>query len=139
MDNENQKQDTEASQDYIRLISHQLKSPINSIESLLRTISEGFTGEINAKALHLIERAVGRAGEAREIISDLLDYQLYSQEETAEQKEFDLVVLLNSLLAVYSAKAFEKNVSLHIGLPLKNKIFILGDSKGLEHAIRNII
>jgi len=82
---------------------------------------------------------VGRAGEAREIISDLLDYQLYSQEETAEQKEFDLVVLLNSLLAVYSAKAFEKNVSLHIGLPLKNKIFILGDSKGLEHAIRNII
>jgi NADPH-dependent 2,4-dienoyl-CoA reductase/sulfur reductase-like enzyme/rhodanese-related sulfurtransferase/two-component sensor histidine kinase len=139
MDNENQKQDTETSQDYIRLISHQLKSPINSIESLLRTISEGFTGEINAKALHLIERAVGRAGEAREIISDLLDYELYSQEEAAEQKEFDLVVLLNSLLAVYSAKAFEKNVSLHIDLPLKSKIFILGDSRGLEHAIRNII
>ena len=139
MDYENQKQDTETNQDYIRLISHQLKSPINSIESLLRTISEGFTGEINAKALHLVERAVGRAGEAREIISDLLDYQLYSQEKTTEQKQFDLVVLLNSLLAVYSAKAFEKNVSLHIGLPLKNKIFILGDSKGLEHAIRNII
>jgi len=48
MDYENQKQDTETNQDYIRLISHQLKSPINSIESLLRTISEGFSGEINA-------------------------------------------------------------------------------------------
>lgn len=139
MDNENQKQDTETSQDYIRLISHQLRSPINSIESLLRTISGGFAGEINAKALHLIERAVGRTGEAREIISDLLDYQLYSQENAAEQKEFDLVVLLNSLLAVYSAKAFEKNVSLHIDIPLKNRIFILGDSRGLENAITNII
>jgi len=139
MDNENQKQDIETSQDYIQLISHQLKSPINSIESLLRTISEGFTGEINAKALQLIERAVGRAGEAREIISDLLDYQLYSQEETAEQQEFDLVVLLNSLLSVYRAKAFEKNVLLHIDLPLKNRIFILGDNRNLEHAIKNII
>ncbi|MBA7467626.1 MAG: hypothetical protein GH155_05110 [Spirochaeta sp.] len=139
MDNENQKQDSETSQDYVRLISHQLQSPINSVESLLRTISEGFTGEINAKALHLIERAVGRVGEAREIISDLLDYQLYSQEEAAEQKEFDLVVLLNSLLTVYSTKAFEKNVSLHIDLPMKNRVFILGDSRALEHAIRNII
>ncbi len=57
---------------YIRILSHQLKSPINSIQSLLNTISEGFTGDVPPKTQHFIDKATDRANEAKELISDLL-------------------------------------------------------------------
>ena len=64
---------------FLRVLSHQLKSPIDAIQSLLQTIYDGFTGETNVKTLHFIERAVKRASEVEDMVSDLLDYQLYSE------------------------------------------------------------
>ena len=44
----NDKKDAGVDQEYIRVLSHQLKSPINTIQSLLSTISEGYAGEVSA-------------------------------------------------------------------------------------------
>ncbi len=126
-------------QDAFRILSHQLKSPIDTIQSLLKTISDGFTGEINPQALHLIERAVSRAEEAKEMISDLLDYELLSRRKEAVKEEFDLVLLLNTLVMRYASIASEKEIYLSADLPLKHRIIVLGDSRSLEQAIRNII
>lgn len=131
--------ENESNPDYIRVLSHQLKSPINSIQSLLHTISEGFTGEIPPKTQQFIEKAVNRADEAKEMIADLLNYELYSQDHPAPQEELEMVTLLNTLVRKYASRASEKNVSLHIDLPLKYKVFVSGDSRGLEHAFRNVI
>ena len=136
--NSKQKED-ESYSNYIRLLSHQLKSPINSIESLLNTISEGFTGETSPKTLYLIEKAVDMAADAKEIISDLLDYELYSRNQPESQEEFDIVFLMSALVNRYTSRAAEKNISLHADLSLTTKIYIFGDSRGLEHAFRNIV
>ena len=49
----------------ITFLSHQLTFPIEAIQMLLKTISEGYTGEANPKTLHVVERAVDRAVEAK--------------------------------------------------------------------------
>ncbi len=139
MSDESKEQQNGSDPDYIRVLTHQLKSPINSIQSLLNTIFEGFTGEIPPKTSHFIEKAIGRATEAKEMISDLLDYELYSQNQTTPQEELDIVPLVDALGRKYALRASEKNVSLQLNLPLKYKISMHGDSRGLEHAFRNII
>ena len=67
--------ETNTDQDYIRLLSHQLKSPINAIESLLNTLVEGYAGNLDEQTLYILKKAVSRSGEAREMISDLLDFK----------------------------------------------------------------
>ncbi len=138
-DENKEKHDEESQPDYIRILSHQLKSPIGSIQSLLSTISEGFTGETNPKTRYFIEKALNRSAEAQEMITDLLNYELYSQDQQAPQEELDIVELSHSLVMKYASRATEKNIFLHADLPLHSRIFVLGDSRGLEHALRNII
>ena len=135
----NTPQEEPSQPNYIRVLSHQLKSPITSIESLLNTITEGFTGEIPPKTRYFIEKAINRATEAKGMISDLLDYELYAQSQANPQEELDIIGLLKTMINTYASRASEKNIALHAELPTGYKLLMSGDSRGLEHAFRNII
>ncbi len=123
----------------IEFVSHQLKSPIDAIQTLLDTISKGYTGEANRQTLHVVDRAVKRAAEAKSIISDLLNYGLYSENQAGSREELDLAELFDSIVSGYAAIASEKGISLHCERPSGKRIFVSGDSSGLYHAIRNLI
>ena len=97
---------------YIRLLSLQLKSPIAAIEALLQTISEGFAGEADKKTLFLVEKAIKRSSEAREIITDLMDYELYSENESNDRPEQNIADLCREVVELYSAAAAEKSIAL---------------------------
>jgi NADPH-dependent 2,4-dienoyl-CoA reductase/sulfur reductase-like enzyme/rhodanese-related sulfurtransferase/two-component sensor histidine kinase len=126
-------------QDYIRLLSHQLKSPINAIESLLNTILEGYAGGLDEQTRYILKKAVGRSGEAREIIADLLDYELYSETAYDEGDEIDVIKLCEGLESRYLVTASDSNISFRTDFPRAVSIFVLGDEKGLEHALRNLL
>ncbi|MEW5814060.1 MAG: FAD-dependent oxidoreductase [Spirochaetota bacterium] len=130
---------TKASPEYLRILSHQLKSPINAIQFLLDTISKGYAGEVSLKTLQFIEKAKVRTAEAKDMITDLLDYQLYSRDQAAIQEEYDLSELLASLLGQYATPVSEKGISLRPEIPKATKMIVLGDVKGMEHAIRNVV
>ncbi|HUV09290.1 MAG TPA: FAD-dependent oxidoreductase [Spirochaetia bacterium] len=126
-------------QDYVRILSHQLKAPIHALQTLLNTIMEGYSGEIGGKTAQLIERARGRATQAEEMISDLLDFEFYSQREALKEEEFDILDLLNTLTFRYSSQAAEKDISILSAIPTEDRIRISGDKRGMEQALRNII
>ena len=115
----------------IDFITHQLKSPIDAIQTLLDTISQGYTGEVNQQTRYVVKRAIERASEAKGIISDLLDYSIYTEDHDTNRKELDLSKLLSSLAVKYAAVASEKGISLHSSLPTRERIFIFGDDSGL--------
>ena len=139
-DHNSEEKKQQLEEDYLRVLSHQLKSPINSIQSLLGTITEGYTGEVNPQTKQVVEKAINRVSEARELISDIMDYQRYMQEgEQTEQQEYDIVELCRKLAHAYTSQAAEKEVALHSDLPTKHLIFIEGDDNGMEQAMRNLI
>ena len=124
----------------MRVLSHQLKSPLGAIQSLLKTVSEGFTGEINPKARHMIERAIGRASEAQELISDLLDFQAYSRQGASlKREELDVVDVLDPLIVRYTSEASERGLALQADLRPSSRIVMSGDRRALEHAFRNLL
>ncbi len=137
MAKENKQNDSR--EDFIKIISHQLKAPVHAIQAVLKTITDGFTGEINPKALFLLGKALNRAGEIDELISDLMAYEFYSQDQAPLKEEFNLTGLFNSLVTKYASIASDNKISLHSDYPPNTGIYILGDSKGMEQAIRNIL
>jgi NADPH-dependent 2,4-dienoyl-CoA reductase/sulfur reductase-like enzyme/rhodanese-related sulfurtransferase/two-component sensor histidine kinase len=121
------------------VLAHQLKSPITAIQSILKTISDGFTGETNLQTLQFIEKALKKTNEIGILISDLLSYQVYSVGGKIEKKDFNLNELLEKVINSFYSEASEKNISLKFNIPEAESIIINADYRGIEIAIRNLI
>jgi len=133
----NYKKDPES--DLIRVLSHQLKSPINSIESLLKVIVDGFTGNIDDKSLHFIKKAIDRAGEARKIVTDIINFEKYPGNRLEDRSDVDLNVFLTLLTRKHQEAAAKKNIALTCSIPEKNSIVISGNPAALGVALDNLV
>lgn len=129
----------EGGSDYTRFVSHQLKSPIHAIQSLLRTITEGYTGDIPEQTRFTLEKAISRAGEATEIVGALLDFEQYSREGGIELKEIEVLSILKSLSKNFSLAATEKDIVMNTSLPEDRNVFIRGDAHAFDQAVRNLL
>jgi signal transduction histidine kinase len=123
----------------IATLSHQLKSPISTIQSLLKTVSDGFTGETNAHTLQFIEKATRKAREANELISDLLNYEAYAGAGKIDKKELDFVDLVRTAAAGLGAEASGRDVSVRLRLPEKTSVIVFGNARGLDIAVSNLM
>lgn len=129
----------EGGRDYTRFVSHQLKSPIHAIQSLLRTITEGYTGDIPEQARFTLEKAISRAGEAAEIVGALLDFEQYSREGGVELKEIEVLSIMEGLSKDFAVAAAEKDIVLTTDLPENRRVFLRGDLHAFEQAVRNLL
>jgi NADPH-dependent 2,4-dienoyl-CoA reductase/sulfur reductase-like enzyme/rhodanese-related sulfurtransferase/two-component sensor histidine kinase len=120
------------------VLSHELKSPVNTIESLLRVIADGFTGEANNKTLELVQSALAKTEEARALISDLLNLEKYSQGRP-DGREVDLTELLAECVHRRKQAAVAKNIAFSLRRPPDTRIIILGDREGLGLVFGNLI
>lgn len=134
-----QDKQVESNSKQINTLSHQLKSPINAIQSLLYAVLDNSTDKVDPKLTFLIKRALTRADEARELISDLLDYAYFSQDREIDKSEVDLVSLLKKLADECGLAGSKKDVSLRVDLPENSRLIVLGSTVGLTHAIKNIL
>jgi NADPH-dependent 2,4-dienoyl-CoA reductase/sulfur reductase-like enzyme/rhodanese-related sulfurtransferase/two-component sensor histidine kinase len=129
--------------DLIGTLSHQLKSPVTTIQSLLKTIADGFTGETNPQTLQFIEKALKKAAEANALIADLLRFDATKGASKAGgnmgSDDVDVVALAESVVSSFLAEASEKNISLRVQLPAASVIIVRGDARGLEIVMRNLV
>jgi NADPH-dependent 2,4-dienoyl-CoA reductase/sulfur reductase-like enzyme/rhodanese-related sulfurtransferase len=123
----------------IRVLSHQLKSPVNAIESMLNVILEGFTGDVDSTTAHYLRKAVSKSQEARKMITDLLDYEHFSSGKEINKEPVDLIGLLSALSNNYLVAAAEKNISLSFDLAQEVTVTVNGSRSGLESAFKNLI
>lgn len=126
-------------ENYKSVLSHQLKSPINSIQSMLNTIYQGYTGELSPKTKYFIEKSINKADEAKNLIIDILDYEYYSQGEKGNKNEIDILKFLKTLIDKYIPVVSEKNISLNTDLPDDIQLIIMGNRKALDLTFRNLI
>ena len=128
-----------AFQEFLRVLAHQLKSPINTIESFLKALSQGLAGSMDDRALYMVEKAIGKTSEARELITDLMIFSQSAQKGEAELEEVDLSDLLRSLATAFHFTAIENNIALTLSLPAATRPVARGRASALNQAIRNLI
>ncbi len=119
--------------------SHELKSPLNAIQSIASTLSKGYMGVLTEKQKEAIERIITRAARLSEIVKDLITLAKGKSEiANTEREKINICDIMEEAIKFYGAKAQEKNVKLNI-VCTSEKSIIYGVQEGLESIITNLL
>ena len=100
---------------FLSVLSHELKSPINAIEGYLKIMNDRQVGENIKDYQTMIERSIARINGMRNLIMDMLDLtKIESGKKKRELKNTDLNEVAK--LAINSIKplAIQRNISIHL-------------------------
>lgn len=123
---------------FLSVLSHELKAPLNAIEGYLRIMKERQEGEKIENYDHMIDRAMDRLQGMRSLILDLLDFTRIRLE-----KKEDKIVKINCRdlvkLSVSTVKpyAIQKNVKISINCP--DDLIVEANPNDLEIILNNLI
>ena len=127
---------------FIRTFTHELRSPVGVIRSLLRNITDGYTGEISAQQRDLLERAIRRCDFLQELIDDLLDLAAGKiQEPSTEVLEpVSLNAILEKVVKRFEIPAREKGLTLEWQNSADSAdTLVMATAEGLDRVFNNLI
>ena len=125
---------------FISVLAHELKAPINAIEGYLDILGNPKLMEkMDTDAYkRMIDRSVYRIGYMRKMIFDLLDLtRIESGEKKRKIEDVDLIEVAERSLETVKASADEREISLKLEAPEKLKI--TGDASEIEIIFNNLI
>ena len=123
---------------FISVLAHELKSPLNAIEGYLGIMRDRKLGEIIDKYDRMIERCIIRIGGMRKLILDLLDL---TQIESGQRKRFFEKIDLYKVAADSIEMMLTDAQASKIVFEMKNKgpIVITGVREEIEIIFNNLI
>ena len=123
---------------FLSILSHELKSPLNAIEGYLQMMSEKQNGDNIEDYMQYISRSLERIKGMRSLIMDLLDLtKIESGSENRNVKEINLTEIAQ--LSVDSMKPFSIQNDVFVYLNCNQNIFMQADARELEIVINNLI
>ena len=123
---------------FLSVLSHELKAPLNTVEGYLRMMQEKKSGEYIADYMEMIDRSLFRIQGMRNLIMDMLD--LTRLESGKKSRVIELVKI--SEIARLSMDAFQPmsiQKSVEIYLNCQQEVTIMADKKEIEIALNNLI
>jgi len=121
--------------------SHELRSPLSTIQSIVRTLTQGFVGELEAAQRDLLERIEVRAQALSNSVSDLLVLAKGRAElSTSELEKINFCTLLGENVQFFQSLAEEKEITLEVQCPSNlNTSIVYGRREGLETIVTNLL
>lgn len=131
----------EAKRKFILMVTHELRSPVGVVRSLLRTLTGGYAGDLSSLQLDMTERALRRADFLQTLIDDLLDL---AAERTGLKiqkhiEAVDLASVLDNVIERYSIPAEEKNIIIKRNIDRSKPLIIEANTADIDRAITNIV
>ena len=122
---------------YIGNVSHEIKTPLFSIQGYILTLLDGGLKDdsINQKYLERTERNIERL---INIVQDLEDISQYeSRLQVMDKEPFDLVQLVREVAETFEMEASKKEIRIKIGSELP--VLVYADRKRISQVILNLI
>jgi signal transduction histidine kinase len=123
---------------FLSVLSHELKSPINAIEGYIEMLQNRQFGDNLQEYDQILERTMKRVKGMRTLIMDMLD--LTKMETGKARRNVKVFNILDSVYAALDAMqpyAIQKDVSIHVNSP--EKIEIKGDAEEFTIILNNLI
>jgi len=123
---------------FLSVLSHELKAPLNAIEGYLRMMQEKQSGERIEDYTTPIERSLQRIQGMRNLIMDLLDLtkiRLERKEEKIEEVHLSSIAS-NSIITV---RPYAIQMEISIKLTIKSEAVIMADPTDMEIIFNNLI
>lgn len=125
--------------EFLGNVSHELKTPLFSIQGYLLTLIEGGIEDesIRDKYLHRINKSVERL---TYIVKDLdLISELEAGNLKLDSKPFNIVALTKEVFDLLEIKASNNQVKLEIENPVDIPVRVIGDIERIEQVLTNLI
>lgn len=124
--------------EFIRVLGHELKSPINAVEGYLQLMDQGVAGKIPAAYDNMIDRSLMRIEYMRKLITDLLDMTRFeSGQKTRELTMVDICEVARDSIEAVTKSAEERNIN--INLINDKSVNMLADRNEIEIIFNNLI
>jgi two-component system, sensor histidine kinase and response regulator len=123
---------------FISVLAHELKAPLNAIEGYLNIMADRSAGEDPAVYQNMVTRSLVRAEHMRKLVMDLLDMtRIESGKKKRELSEVDLTEVAQAAIETVKAEAEGRKiaVTLHADHPVK----LLADRGEMEIVFNNLI
>ncbi|WP_147676591.1 PAS domain-containing sensor histidine kinase [Algibacter pacificus] len=119
-------------QEYAHIVSHDLKSPLRSINALVSWLKEDNTGKLDDLSLKNFELIETTLEKMEQLITDVLNYSSVSADVT-EKLDVDLNVLLSELITILY---IPKHIKIEFVKPLP---MVKGYKTKLQQLFQNLI
>lgn len=124
---------------YVGNISHELKTPIFSIQAYLHTLIEGGLYDENINKDYL-QRAADNTERLQNIVEDLdVITKLESGQAELDIKRFDLRELVRDIFLDLKAIAKKKRITLQLKEGASQSFFVLADREAIRQVFTNLI
>ena len=123
---------------FLSVLSHELKSPIDSVEGYIKMMHDKEAGNNVDDYLGIIDRSLARLQGMRHLINDLLNLtKIESGEKAREISDVDLTEILKFSKDTHEPLAEQKKVKIYLDSP--EHLYISADRQEIEIVFNNLI
>jgi len=123
---------------FLSVLSHELKAPLNAIEGYLRMMQERQSGDLIEDYAIPIDRSLQRVQSMRNLIMDLLDFTKIRLERKEEKiEEVHLSSIASNAIVTVQPYAIQMEVA--VSMNVKSDAVIMADPTDIEIIFNNLI
>ncbi|MBI4727035.1 GAF domain-containing protein, partial [candidate division TA06 bacterium] len=128
----------ETRQEFVGMLSHDMRNPLSAIIATLELSLDGSLGGLNDNQRQFLGSAMNDSRRMLEMLNDLLDgYKYEAVELKLEKAQFDITQLISKSVSDYSALAKERQIELYQETPLS--LTVTADESRLSRVISNLL
>jgi signal transduction histidine kinase len=124
---------------FVRIATHELRSPVSVTESLLTALAEGYVGELPASQLSVIQRALKRVQALQSLVNDLLDLASGKvQMKLSERRRVAVNTIVDEVCDRLQARAVAKGIYLTFEGP-SDELEVMADPADVDRLVTNLV
>jgi signal transduction histidine kinase len=128
----------ETRQEFVGMLSHDMRNPLSAIIATLELSLDGSLGDLNDNQRQFLGSAMNDSRRMLEMLNDLLDgYKYEAVELKLEKTQFDITQLISRLVSDFSPLAKERQIELFQDTPLS--LTVTADENKLTRVISNLL
>jgi signal transduction histidine kinase len=123
---------------FLSVLSHELKAPLNALEGYLRMMQEKQAGERIEDYATPIERSLQRVQGMRNLIMDLLDFTKIRLERKEEKiQEVNLSQIASGSMVTVQPYAIQMDVTMNLNP--QSEVIVMADPDDMEIVFNNLV
>lgn len=123
---------------FLSVLSHELKSPINAVEGYLKIMKDKQVGDTIDDYMEMIDRSIERIKGMRSLILDLLDLtRIESGRKNRDLRSLDIMEIVRNIADSVEPLAIQKNIKVYV--EGDESIIMIADKNEFEIIVNNLI
>lgn len=125
--------------EFLGNVSHELKTPLFTVQGYLLTLLDGAIDDKNIRKKYL-QRAEKGVERLIYIVKDLdMITKLETGDLNLEYTSFDIIELIQNVFDLLEMRADKKNIILMFGMKYRKPIFVFADKEKIQQVLTNLI